>query len=297
MTTRCNVANSVFMRLSLLSLTVSLSAAVLFTAQISAQDAADPQPGAMRIEKSSTGLIAHNDYETLELTVCGDTLIHVVARPQGASAESASRPWMLDSAQSCPGSQFQFSESGDTSTISTAKLTVTLSASRAQLSFSIPGGESLLREEARLPRTYQHSEVAGRFRIEARFSLEPTEGIYGLGQHQSGIFNYRGSTVELAQNNTDVAIPLLLSSEGYGIMWNSASYSYADNRFPLSLNFESLAADHVDYYFIYGPEMDQIIHQYRTMTGHAPLLPEWAYGLFQSKDRYVSQAEILDVAS
>ena len=42
--------------------------------------------------------------------------------------------------------------------------------------------------------------------------------------------------------------------------------------------------------------MDRIIHEYRTMTGHAPLLPQWAYGFFQSKDRYNTQAEILDVA-
>jgi alpha-D-xyloside xylohydrolase len=57
-----------------------------------------------------------------------------------------------------------------------------------------------------------------------------------------------------------------------------------------------MAGGQVDYYVLYGPEMDQIIHQYRSMTGHAPLLPQWAYGLFQSKDRYNSQAEILDIA-
>jgi alpha-D-xyloside xylohydrolase len=69
-----------------------------------------------------------------------------------------------------------------------------------------------------------------------------------------------------------------------------------DNRFPLELSFESMAADQVDYYVLYGPEMDKIIHQYRSMTGHTPLLPRWAYGLFQSRDRYNSQAEILDIA-
>ena len=47
---------------------------------------------------------------------------------------------------------------------------------------------------------------------------------------------------------------------------------------------------------MYGPEMDQIIHEYRSMTGHAPMLPKWAYGYFQSKDRYKSQEEILGIA-
>jgi alpha-D-xyloside xylohydrolase len=55
------------------------------------------------------------------------------------------------------------------------------------------------------------------------------------------------------------------------------------------------AAHAIDYYFIYGPEIDQIVHQYRTMTGHAPLFAEWAYGFFQSKDRYKSSQELLNV--
>ncbi len=52
----------------------------------------------------------------------------------------------------------------------------------------------------------------------------------------------------------------------------------------------------MDYYFIYGPEMDQMIHEYRNLTGHTPMLPQWAYGFFQSKDRYVSQDEVLGIA-
>ena len=59
-------------------------------------------------------------------------------------------------------------------------------------------------------------------------------------------------------NDTDVAIPLLLSSKGYALMWNTASLTYVDNRFPLDLSLSSLAGHSVDYYFIYGPEMDRI---------------------------------------
>jgi alpha-D-xyloside xylohydrolase len=134
------------------------------------------------------------------------------------------------------------------------------------------------------------------FHVEDRFSPNFDEGFYGLGQHQSGMFNYRGATLKLAQNNTDVAIPLLLSSKGYGLMWNSASVAYVDNRFPLELNIDSLAGHSIDYYYIYGPELDQIVHEYRSLTGHTPLLPKWAYGFFQSKDRYVSQHEVLGIA-
>jgi alpha-D-xyloside xylohydrolase len=58
-----------------------------------------------------------------------------------------------------------------------------------------------------------------------------------------------------------------------------------------------MAAPQIDYYVLYGPQMDSIIHLYRSMTGHVPLFPEWAYGLFQSKDRYKTQAEILSIAA
>ena len=159
-------------------------------------------------------------------------------------------------------------------------------------------GETLLRERNSIPRTYEPVELNGEktFHVEDRFSADFSEGLYGLGQHQSGLFNYRGATVELGQNNTDVAIPLLLSSKGYALMWNTASLTYVDNRFPLDLSLSSLAGHSVDYYFIYGPEMDQMIHEYRNLTGHTPMLPQWAYGFFQSKDRYVSQDEVLGIA-
>ncbi len=257
-----------------------------------------PVPAAMQVVQTPTGLAARNNREVLEVTVCGDSLVHVAARPLAASVSTDARPWMLDPANSCPGAAFQFSQDDKQATLTTARLTISLSLERGALSFGIPQGERFLRENGNLPRTYEPApgQPGSLYRIEDRFSPNSTEAIYGLGQHQSGLFNYRGSTVELGQNNTDVAIPLLLSSRGYGILWNTASFSYMDNRFPLDLTFESMAAGQVDYYVLYGPEMDRIIHQYRSMTGHAPLLPQWAYGFFQSKDRYGSQAEILDIA-
>ncbi len=118
----------------------------------------------------------------------------------------------------------------------------------------------------------------------------------GWGSTRVVIFNYRGATVELGQNNTDVAIPLLLSSKGYALMWNTAAFTYVDNRFPSELTFSAMAGKSIDYYFIYGPEMDTIIHEYRSMTGHTPMLPKWAYGFFQSKDRYISLDEIQKIA-
>ncbi len=243
------------------------------------------------------GFTAHNDRETLEVAVCGDALVHVTSRPVGAPAAAEAQPWMLAKADTCPGAPFQFSQANGVSTLTTARLTVSLTDRDGNLTFKTVEGETLVRERNNLPRTYLASQAAGLYHIEDRFGPDATEALYGLGQHQSGMFNYRGSVVELGQNNTDIAIPLLVSSKGYAILWNTASFSYVDNRFPLELNLESMAAPQIDYYVLYGPQMDAILHLYRSMTGHAPLFPEWAYGFFQSKDRYKTQSEILSIAA
>jgi alpha-D-xyloside xylohydrolase len=250
------------------------------------------------VTRTSDGLTATIGDETLRVSVCNAFVIHVVATPKPPESIKHDQPWILDPTQSCPGAPFQFSQTDDAGVLTTATLKVELSLKRGNLKYSSIGGQVLLRESDAIPRTYEPAQVNGEsvYHVADRFSPDATEGFYGLGQHQSGMFNYRGSTVELGQNNTDVAIPLLVSSKGYALLWNTASFTYADNRFPLTFEFSSLAVDSVDYYLIYGPEMDEVVHQYRNLSGHTPMLPKWAYGFFQSKDRYISQDELLGIA-
>src|SRR5262249_8778850 len=126
---------------------------------------------------------------------------------------------------------------------------------------------------------------------------ETQETFYGLGQHQAGVWNYRGEYVPLSQDNTNISIPLLLSSKGYGIFWNNGSRSTFNNRFVHAFYLSSEVADAMDYYFFYGPDFDTIIGHYRELTGQAPLFGKWAYGYWQCKNRYDSQRELLDVAA
>jgi alpha-D-xyloside xylohydrolase len=282
-------------RAVLASLTLALTAPRALS-QMPGQERPGLAPVA--VQQSTHGFHATIGSESLEVTVCGDSLIHVLGKPN-AEVQTGPQPWMLDASQSCPGATFQFAQDAKTATLKTEKLEVTLGLERGNLSFRAANGETLLRERDSLPRSYDPVLVNGdsTYQTEDRFSPPPVEAFYGLGQHQSGVFNYRGSTIELGQNNTDVAIPLLVSSHGYALMWNTAAFTYVDNRFPSELTFSSLAGKSIDYYFIYGPEMDAIIHAYRSMTGHTPLLPKWAYGFFQSKDRYESLDEIQKIAA
>ena len=56
----------------------------------------------------------------------------------------------------------------------------------------------------------------------------------------------------------------------------------------------SEVGDGIDYYFVYGPQLDDVIAGYRELTGGAPLMPRWALGLWQSRERYKTQQESLD---
>jgi alpha-D-xyloside xylohydrolase len=253
----------------------------------------------IRVEQTEHGMRANVGGEMVDISVCRDSVIHVVTSPNEPLTAQQPRPWMLSPQEACQGASFHFAQNKTDATLTIQDLRVEFSLSGGNLTFTTAEGQQLLQEWGAVRRTYEPTVANGMktYRIEDRFSMGPMEAVYGLGQHQNGMFNYRGATVELAQNNTAVAIPLLLSTKGYALMWNIAAYSHFDNRFPSQLDLRSVAGDSIDYYFMYGPEMDQIIHLYRSMTGHTPMLPKWAYGFFQSKDRYVSLDQIEQIAA
>ncbi len=133
------------------------------------------------------------------------------------------------------------------------------------------------------------------FTIQQYFKLTEKEGVYGLGQHQSGYFNYRGKKVVLVQANTEAVTPFLISTQNYGILWDNYSKTiFEDNAEGAS--FWSDMSDNIDYYLVYGENMDEVISGYRELTGKAPMYGKWAYGYWQSKEHYDTQAELMSVA-
>jgi alpha-D-xyloside xylohydrolase len=133
------------------------------------------------------------------------------------------------------------------------------------------------------------------FSVLQRFQLTAGEGIYGLGEHQSGYFNYRGRKVGLAQANTEDGTPFIISTRNYGIFWDNYSKTvFEDNESGAS--FWSDIGNNIDYYFVAGADMDGVIAAYRDLTGAAPMYGKWAYGYWQSKEHYQTQAELMSVA-
>ena len=133
------------------------------------------------------------------------------------------------------------------------------------------------------------------FHIDACFEAYENEHLYGLGQHQHGRLDQKGCVIELIQRNVEVSIPFLLSSRGYGFLWNNP----AVGRVELGYNatrWVAEAAPQIDYWITAGNTPTDILSNYAEATGHAPEFPEWAAGFWQSKLRYASQEELESVA-
>jgi alpha-D-xyloside xylohydrolase len=146
------------------------------------------------------------------------------------------------------------------------------------------------------PPTRRYTSVGGGMHhFEVRFDPVPGERCYGLGQHQHGLLDQKGTVIELVQRNTEVSIPFLVSSQGYGFLWNHPGIG----RVELSrtgTRWVSEATRQWDYWITAAPEPAQILRQYADAVGHAPLLPEWASGFWQCKLRYRTQDELMAVA-
>ena len=135
------------------------------------------------------------------------------------------------------------------------------------------------------------------YRTQQSFTLQGTEVLYGLGQLQNGNLNQRNQTYNyMIQNNTSVWVPYVHSTRGYALFWdNAAPTSFTESQ--NTMTFESAVGYGIDYFFMLGAPDDGKVAttRMRQLTGQAPMIPLWAYGFFQSKERYQSADETMSV--
>jgi alpha-D-xyloside xylohydrolase len=181
----------------------------------------------------------------------------------------------------------------------TAELTTGGVHGQAMLAFTrTDTGAELLAEQPRHfwwpgPRLFTPTGN-GYHRLDQVFRGYDGERLYGLGQHPHGQLDQKGMVLDLVQRNGEVTIPFVLSSRGYGLLWNSP----AIGRVELAANGTRWVADsarQIDYWITAG-QPAEILARYADVTGHAPMLPQWASGFWQSKLRYRTQDELLEVA-
>jgi alpha-D-xyloside xylohydrolase len=329
--------------------------------------------------KDATGITIITTDGLTRITVCTDDIVHVVSTPE-ASLPKQVLATVVHSWSSAP---FVVDENDRRLEVKTAALKVDIARSNGAIEFFTLDGVPILREKDAAAKQFQQVAVDGvkTWRVEQSFLSPDDEALYGLGQHQEGWFNLRGIPFRLQQANTNISIPVVLSTKGYGLIWNNASltdfnpadqsiaidkatgsgsfnatvagdYGFlmgsdrteqlrlrVDGKWVIDLEniwvpdtasghiyleagqhtvvaqggktgvtlafrspanvttFRSQAADSIDYYFLYGPKLTDVVAEYREATGEAPLFPKWAYGFWQCRERYSSQQQILDTAA
>lgn len=256
--------------------------------------AAGGNDGVTALQKTASGIRLQTAQGTLVIEPWADRIVHVTAH-RNADWKGAYNPAVIARPQQV---KWQLVEAADAYTLATSALQVRVNRATGALSFREPSGKVILDE----PENARQTPTQGTGAVRQEFFEEFGHHypVFGLGQHPTGVFNYGGNTVHLQQANRDVGVPMLVSQRGFGILWNNASVTDVDvdtasGSNPLVLRSE--AGGGIDYDFIYGPSMDGVIAGYRQLTGDAPMMARWTWGLFQSKERYETQQEILDVAA
>ena len=241
-------------------------------------------------------------------------------------AAFSSRQSLMVVPQRAPNAPFTVRETSEYITFSTSALTIDIDRQTAAFTYRTSDGALLTKEPARGGKTLTPVDVvvsvfdeatvvrsemsadglrsqaeAVRQRVDRQayqtrleFEWAPGEALYGLGSHEEGMLNLRGQHQYLYQQNMKAVVPVLISTRGYGILLDSYSaMTFHDDAFGSYLWAE--VNDEMDFYFVYGPEFDQIIYELRELTGKAPMFPKWIFGYAQSKERYKSQAELIEV--
>lgn len=262
---------------------------------------ADPDDNNISVKKigeyyiDKQGIFCRLRGGSLQLSVCNDNIIRVCYCINDTLPQSDSI--MVN--QNWATSSFKVTESDTFITVSTSTLGIKINKDNSQIGFYDKDGIELLSEYSKDVDPITYSEYAlNTNTCSAVFNSPVNEALYGLGQHQQSIMNYKGKTLSLDQQNGEIALPFLVSNRGYGILWDNYSLTKFDGDVSSNArySFTSESGTMVNYYFLYGPTIDRVISSYRTATGVAPLFPKWAYGLFQSKDKYSSASELLAMA-
>jgi alpha-D-xyloside xylohydrolase len=184
--------------------------------------------------------------------------------------------------------------------ITTAKLKISVNKITNAITYANLKG-AIITAEATENKTMTTATIAGinTYTCNTSFNSPADEALFGLGCHPEDTLsiNYKGRNQSMLIKYMTGAIPVMLSTKGYGLFWDnySASDFYGGASKNTQYKYVSESGKMIDYYFFYGPGFDRIIDLYRRATGKAPMFPKWSFGLFQSQDRYKSQAEILAV--
>jgi alpha-D-xyloside xylohydrolase len=244
---------------------------------------------AQSYQKTDSGLKFSTDNVNVELKLYGENTIRIIKYPAGKSFDKNS----LSVIKQEHKTRFSVSENNHIISLKTDDLNIFINAKNGEITYNSSSGKELLKESGS---DFKPFNDAGKptYSVTQAFQLKKEEPIYGLGILQNGKMSQRNTDVKMVQNNTWDFVPFFQSLKGYGVFWDNYSPTQFTDK-PDKTSFSSEVGEGVDYYFIYGKNADGVVAGMRNLTGKVPMIPLWTYGYWQSKERYKSQDELLDV--
>ncbi len=167
------------------------------------------------------GLSSTGNVYAVKLQVYNDKIIRVIA----SATDSFQNKSLIILNQSPQKINFTVNDVNDSVQLKTNALIASVNKQTGTVSFYDLNGKSILKEKEYNSNSLTPAVFEGEplYNIEQTFTTTNDDALYGLGQHQDGIVNYRNNQEFLWQNNTEVAVPLLVSSKNYGILWDNYS--------------------------------------------------------------------------
>ena len=246
---------------------------------------------AQTFRQTKQGITGTTQGMDIEIQFISPEIVRVVKAPEGRSFTKKS----LSVVKSPESMSVTAEKKGETVSLKSNAVRVDFNVETGRISFFDKQGKALFTEKDYGAQFTPFNDAGNpTFSVRQAFLLDKDEAIYGLGQQQVDDLNQRNHKHFMRQRALYASVPIIQSTKGYGMFWDNYSpTTYTDN--PQEMSFDSEVGECMDYYFMYGGNADGVIAQIRDLTGQAPMYPLWTFGFWQSRERYKSQQETMEV--
>lgn len=246
---------------------------------------------AQTFRQTKQGITGTTQGMDIEIQFVSPEIVRVVKAPEGRSFTKKS----LSVVKSPESLAVTTEKKGETVSLKSNAVRVDFNVGTGRISFFDKQGKALFTEKDYGAQFTPFNDAGNQtFSVRQAFLLDKDEAIYGLGQQQVDDLNQRNHKHFMRQRALYASVPIIQSTKGYGMFWDNYSpTTYTDN--PQEMSFDSEVGECMDYYFMYGGNADGVIAQIRDLTGQAPMYPLWTFGFWQSRERYKSQQETMEV--
>src|ERR1700758_1633329 len=173
-----------------------------------------PRNPVTAVRREADAVVLTQKVGFLKLQVCADSIIHVLYAPTSTFQQ---HPNFVVTKTSWVTPQWTMQETAEEVTIITDRLKISVTRMDGGITYRELDGTQLVQDGNRWLTPVQ---INGEdtYHAEALVNIYGShEAFYGLGQHQAGVWNYRGESVDIVQDNSNISVPLLVSSHGYAI--------------------------------------------------------------------------------